>query len=142
MNSDSNGWARLTIAYALFAGAAMLVNIGSQMLANAAYSGFLAVPISMIVGTAAGLLAKYWLDKRYIFRVRTRSLAHDGRLFVLYAAMGLATTAIFWATEYGFDRFFRTEAMRYLGAVIGLGVGYCTKYWLDRRFVFEGLLET
>ena len=31
---------------------------------------------------------------------------------------------------------FRTEAMRYVGAVIGLSIGYVAKYRLDKRFVF------
>jgi putative flippase GtrA len=50
--------------------------------------------------------------------------------------MGLATTAIFWSVEFGFDRIFGTAHMRYVGAVIGLAIGYIVKYYLDKRFVF------
>jgi putative flippase GtrA len=50
--------------------------------------------------------------------------------------MGIVTTAIFWITETAFWLHWQTEAMRELGAVIGLMIGYTVKYQLDRRFVF------
>jgi putative flippase GtrA len=50
--------------------------------------------------------------------------------------MGLVTTAIFWGTETLFWWLWHTDAMRELGAVIGLTIGYVTKYQLDKRFVF------
>jgi len=51
--------------------------------------------------------------------------------------MGLATTLIFWGFEFSFHYFFETKEMRYLGGVIGLAIGYLTKYHLDKRFVFR-----
>ena len=50
--------------------------------------------------------------------------------------MGLITTVIFWGAETAFWLIWRTDAMRELGAVIGLGIGYVVKYHLDRRYVF------
>ena len=47
------------------------------------------------------------------------------------------TTAIFWGFEYGFWLAFGTARMRYLGGVIGLVIGYVTKYHLDKHFVFN-----
>ncbi|MDR3415450.1 MAG: GtrA family protein [Nevskia sp.] len=128
---------RLAAWYAAFAALATAVNIGSQAAAKACYGGPYAVPLSMAAGTGCGLLVKYWLDKRYIFRVRTRNLAHDGRLFVLYTVMGLATTALFWGVEYAFQWIWHADLMRYLGGTIGLAAGYFAKYKLDRRFVFQ-----
>ena len=84
-----------------------------------------------------GLVVKYILDKRYIFRFRARDAAHDGKTFVLYTLMGLATTLIFWGFEFGFDHIFETKEMRYLGGIIGLAIGYLTKYHLDKRYVFR-----
>lgn len=129
---------RLVLTYALLALIATAVNIGSQDLTLRVYHGLLAIELSVVVGTAVGLAVKYVLDKRYIFRFRARDTLHDGRTFVLYSVMGLATTVIFWAFEFGFDRVFHTRDMRYLGGVIGLAIGYVTKYQLDRRFVFQG----
>ena len=51
--------------------------------------------------------------------------------------MGVVTTLIFWGFEFTFEYLFRTKFMRYLGAVIGLSIGYFIKYNLDRRFVFN-----
>jgi putative flippase GtrA len=83
-----------------------------------------------------GLVVKYLLDKRYIFQYVTKDIKHDGKTFVLYVAMGLITTAIFWGFAFGFDHIFETKEMRYVGSVIGLSIGYVTKYFLDKKYVF------
>ena len=90
----------------------------------------------MLVGTATGLLLKYYLDKKYIFLFTAKSIAHDTLTFALYTMMGAGTTLIFWGFEFVFEWMFQSKQMRYLGAVIGLGIGYCMKYRLDRHDVF------
>lgn len=128
---------KLAIKYAIFALIATAANIGAQDLAIRAYSGAFDILASIIVGTGAGLVVKYVLDKRYIFRFRARSVAHDTRTFALYTVMGLATTVVFWGFEFGFHHLFETREMRYLGGIIGLAIGYLTKYHLDKRYVFR-----
>ena len=128
---------KLTFTYALLAIIATLGNIGAQELSVRLYSGPAQVTVSVLVGTAAGLVLKYSLDKRYIFRFKAHSAAHDGKTFVLYTVMGLATTVIFWGFEFGFELLFESKSMRYLGGVIGLAIGYVTKYQLDKRYVFR-----
>ncbi len=128
---------KLAIKYAIFALIATAANIGAQDLAIRAYSGAFDILASVIVGTGAGLVVKYVLDKRYIFRFRARSVAHDTRTFALYTVMGLATTVVFWGFEFGFHHLFETREMRYLGGIIGLAIGYLTKYPLDKRYVFR-----
>lgn len=127
----------LAVTYAALAVVATLANIGAQDLAIRLYAGPFAVPLSVVAGTAVGLVVKYVLDKRYIFRFRATSAAHDGRVFALYTAMGLATTAIFWGFEFAFDALFASKEMRYLGGIIGLSIGYVVKYHLDKRYVFK-----
>lgn len=127
----------LAIVYVVLALVATAANIGAQDLSIRIYAGPHGVPVSVAVGTAVGLVLKYVLDKRYIFRFRARDALHDGRTFVLYTLMGLATTVVFWGFEFGFDHFFGTKEMRYLGGVIGLAIGYVTKYQLDKRYVFS-----
>jgi putative flippase GtrA len=129
---------KLALIYSLLALIATLANIGSQDIAIRAYGGTHAVSLSILIGTAVGLIVKYLLDKRYIFRFRARDLAHDTQTFLLYTLMGVFTTAIFWGFELGFDRFFQTKELRYLGGVIGLALGYLAKYRLDKQFVFKG----
>lgn len=113
------------------------MNIGTQALAIAVYGGPYAIAASVLAGTATGLVAKYLLDKAFIFRYVTRDTAHEARTFALYTAMGIVTTAVFWGTEALFHVIWRSDGMRYLGGVIGLAIGYCAKYALDKRFVFR-----
>jgi putative flippase GtrA len=127
----------LVLSYSFFALITTIVNLGSQMVSVACYKGAYAIPASIFIGTAIGLLMKYVLDKRYIFKAQTKNLAHDGYLFVLYTAMGLITTAIFWGVEYAFQWAFNDDAMRYLGGALGLAIGYFLKYQLDKRYVFQ-----
>jgi len=130
------GVARIALLYALFALVATAANLGAQALVIWTYPGPYAVPLSILVGTAAGLPIKYVLEKRHIFGFEADNLAHDGRMFVLYSAMGVLTTLLFWGMEYTFHLAFGTDAMRYLGGAIGLSAGYVIKYHLDKRFVF------
>ncbi|PTX03129.1 hypothetical protein DBL07_11975 [Achromobacter mucicolens] len=128
---------KLAINYAIFALIATAANIGAQDIVVRTYSGAFAILASVVVGTGVGLIVKYVLDKRYIFRFRPRSVAHDTQTFVLYSVMGLATTVVFWGFEFGFHHLFETKEMRYIGGVIGLAIGYLTKYHLDKRYVFR-----
>ena len=127
---------KIAVSYTLFAALATIINISSQMLSIWAYTGLFAVEISILVGTAAGLPLRYFLEKRYIFAFNSKNIAHDGRLFILYCAMGMITTLIFWGTEYVFHLIYDTEVMRYVGGVIGLGIGFYVKYQLDKKYVF------
>ena len=128
---------KLAMNYAIFALIATAANIGTQDIVIRTYGGDFHILVSVIVGTGVGLLVKYVLDKRYIFRFRARSITHDTLTFVLYSIMGAATTAIFWGFEFAFHHIFETKEMRYLGGIIGLAIGYLAKYYLDRRFVFK-----
>jgi putative flippase GtrA len=125
------GGADLALRYAVFAGIATAANLGAQSLCKLAYDGPHALYPALATGTLVGLVVKYLLDKRWIF---FDSAGGHARKFTLYAVMGVATTAIFWASEIGFDRL---GASPYLGGALGLVIGYWVKYRLDRRFVFE-----
>jgi putative flippase GtrA len=126
----------LAFKYAIFAGIATLVNILSQDITIRLYNGMLSMYVSIAVGTLTGLVTKYVLDKKFIFVYRASSLVDDGATFIAYSVMGLATTLIFWGTELGFEFLFGSKWLRYLGAVIGLTIGYAVKYRLDKHFVF------
>jgi putative flippase GtrA len=88
------------------------------------------------MGTLAGLVAKYILDKKFIFYHTPKDKKDDAKKFALYSLMGIFTTIIFWATEITFDRVFEEPNSKYIGAIIGLSIGYVIKYFLDKRFVF------
>lgn len=128
---------KLAINYAIFALIATAANISAQDLLIRAYSGEFSVIASVTLGTGVGLVVKYILDQRYIFRFQARSVGHGTRIFALYTVMGMATTMIFWGFEFGFHHVFETKEMRYLGGVLGLAIGYLAKYHLDKRYVFR-----
>lgn len=127
----------LIARYVAFAVLATAANLGTQRavlsMAGTEARGF---ATALVAGTLVGLVVKYALDKRWIFYDRATGLAQHGKKFSLYAGMGVFTTAVFWGTETAFWLVWKTEAMRELGAVIGLAIGYTLKYDLDRRFVF------
>jgi putative flippase GtrA len=128
---------RLVFNYTIFALIATAANIGAQDFVVRIYSGPFSIISSVMVGTGVGLLVKYVLDKRYIFRFRAENVVHDGQTFALYTGMGLVTTVIFWGFEFGFQHVFETREMRYAGGVIGLAFGYLIKFHLDKRYVFR-----
>ena len=129
----------MTIAfkYILFAVLATLLNLSAQETAVRTYDGSFATYLAMAFGTLTGLVSKYLLDKKYIFQLITTSHREDLRKFTLYGLTGVATTAIFWSFELGFDTLIGGKIARYTGAIIGLSIGYGVKYQLDKRYVFE-----
>ncbi|EGQ9466339.1 GtrA family protein [Vibrio parahaemolyticus] len=127
---------KLVILYILFAILATIANLTAQEIAYQLYHGFYRLAHSMFWGTLIGLVVKYVLDKRYIFNFEVKSHSQDFKTFVMYSAMGVITTLVFWASEWMFDYWFETKQMRYIGAILGLSIGYITKYYLDKKFVF------
>ena len=124
----------LILRYSAFAAVATLANLATQelVLATGVDTG-MRVALAVVLGTGVGLVLKYLLDKRWIFADRHPDL---GRQFSLYTLMGIATTAIFWGTVAIFVWLWGTDLARILGTILGLTIGYVTKYHLDRRFVF------
>ncbi|OHD53222.1 MAG: hypothetical protein A2014_12085 [Spirochaetes bacterium GWF1_49_6] len=124
------------IKYAVFAGAAIGVNLGTQAIALAVYSGDYSIYIAMVFGTGAGLVVKYILDKLFIFYDKTPGVRDNVKKFAVYTVMGIVTTAIFWGSELLFDFLIKAEWSKFAGGAVGLTAGYTVKYFLDRRFVF------
>lgn len=127
----------LAVRYAAFAGLATLSNLATQRALLPQDADGAAFAVAMGAGTVVGLIVKYLLDMRWIFFDPDGGVRAHGRKFTLYALTGVVTTAIFWGTETVFWLVWNTGAMRELGAVLGLTLGYVLKYRLDARFVFE-----
>jgi putative flippase GtrA len=126
----------LVLKYSFFAVVAITANILFQYVSFALYSGAFGLYIAMFWGTLAGLVIKYTLDKRYIFYHITKNKIDDGKKFVLYSTTGAFTTMIFWGSELGFNALFQSNYSKYIGAILGLSIGYVTKYFLDKKYVF------
>jgi putative flippase GtrA len=126
----------IAVKYAAFAAIATGINIAVQRGVAFFITGSFSIYISLLFGTVAGLAVKYLLDKRYIFCYHPVSLGDEALKVFLYLLMSGFATAVFWAVEISFDRLFEFAAARYVGAAVGLTLGYSLKYELDRRFVF------
>jgi len=124
----------IALKYILFALIATAVNLIFQSL-----SLFLieSLYLAILNGTATGLVCKYILDKKYIFYHNPESKTKDMQKFMSYTLTGVITTFIFWGTEITFDWFLKVEWAKYLGAIIGLSMGYMVKYQLDKKYVFN-----
>jgi len=126
----------LALKYSLFAVLSTLVNLLFQYFSFTLYAGWGSLYVAMFVGTLAGLVAKYILDKKWIFYHTPKDKKDDAKKFALYSLMGVFTTVIFWGTEMAFYYLVPNPNAKYIGAVIGLSIGYIIKYFLDKRFVF------
>jgi putative flippase GtrA len=124
------------VKYAVFAAIATGINIAVQRGVAFFIEGPLTIYVSLLFGTIAGLVVKYLLDKRFIFYYRPVSLGDEAIKVFLYLVMSGFATVVFWAVEISFDALFGFDSARYLGAAVGLTLGYSLKYELDRRFVF------
>ncbi len=127
----------IALKYTAFAVIATLLNLLFQFLSFSLYDGVASLYLAMVAGTLAGLLAKYIMDKKYIFYHKPVSKKSDAAKFLLYSLTGVFTTFIFWGTEIAFDALLNTESAKYLGAVTGLAIGYLIKYNLDKNYVFK-----
>ncbi len=132
----------IALIYSFFAIVAITANLLSQEMTLALYSGAFELAIAILVGTAVGLVIKYLLDRKYIFKADTQPLNKDATQFIAYASTGVLTTMLFWGAELTFDYLFGSKEARYLGAVLGLSCGYYLKYQLDKRFVFTRRLSS
>lgn len=128
---------KLTLKYALFAAIATGVNLLFQWPFFYLLEGHAALYLALFVGTLTGLVAKYILDKRWIFYHETTSHKENAKKFGLYSLMGVFTTFIFWGVEMAFYYLSLFPGAQYVGGAIGLTIGYVTKYFLDKKFVFK-----
>ena len=146
---------KLAIKYALFAAISTVGNLSTQQLFLVLLDSLdfskglkkvsifglfnfnLILMTAIFMGTLIGLIIKYILDKKYIFNYKTKNTYENTGKFILYSFMGVFTTAVFWAFELIFDSIFDLDYAKYIGAIIGLTIGYVIKYNLDKRFVFK-----
>jgi putative flippase GtrA len=124
------------IKYIIFAAISTLFNLLFQYFSFKIYSGFGSLYVAMFMGTLTGLVVKYILDKKFIFYHVVENKKDDAKKFALYSLMGIFTTVIFWGSEIAFHTLSQDPNAKYLGAVIGLSIGYVIKYFLDKKYVF------
>jgi len=139
----------LVIKYTVFACIATIVNLLSQFITfeMISWADFheelkkFSLPLAMLIGTGTGLVTKYFLDKKFIFYYKSNDAVDDIKTFTLYTVVGIFTTMIFWGMEFLFDYIINSASAKYIGAVIGLSIGYVCKYFLDKKYVFNSVIH-
>jgi len=126
----------ITTRYILFAILSTLVNLFSQFLTFVILDYEYEIYIAIANGTITGLSVKYLLDKYYIFNLNVKEYSSTNT-FVPYILTSILTTMIFWITELWFINYIQIPYTEYIGAIVGLSMGYTLKYFLDRNFVFN-----
>lgn len=126
----------LILKYAFFCVIATIANLLTQRIILDFNFVTLNYFYALLLGTVAGLVTKYFLDKRFIFKDNDNSLKNNTKKFTLYSLNGIFTTIIFWGTETITYYIYSTTLAREIGAVIGLSIGYYFKYKLDKKYVF------
>ncbi len=124
------------LRYLLFACLATLVNLVMQEI-TIRIAPIAPLTSSIVMGTAAGFILKYALDKKCVFDDAYEGHRQEFHKIILYAAFSVLTTLVFWGFEVVFWMIWQTDLAKYTGAVIGLAIGYAAKFVLDRTFVFK-----
>lgn len=126
----------LAFRYVLFAIVSTIVNFAVQEL-SLSVAPFQPLMLSILLGTAAGFIVKYVLDKKWIFFDGYTSKSNEAKKVSLYGMFSILTTVIFWSFEVAFWTIWGTTFAKYAGGALGLAIGYAVKYALDRKFVFR-----
>lgn len=92
--------------------------------------------IKIAVGTILGFVTKFILDKFFVFKEKQESLTHTFKQIIIYGFLAVFTTIIFWSFQLGFKLLFGSGVVEYIGALLGLAIGYTVKFFLDKKFVF------
>ena len=127
----------LFLKYFVFCVFATFINLLSQRIILQNYIHANNYYLALLIGTATGLITKYFLDKNYIFKDYDNSIKNNSKQFSLYLLNGIITTLIFWGTESLFYFLYKTNNAREFGALVGLSIGYFLKYKLDKKYVFQ-----
>ncbi len=125
------------VRYVLFAVVATLANLITQEVVIRT-TPVAPLTLSILMGTVAGFILKYVLDKKWVFDDDYGGHRQEFQKITLYGAFSVLTTLIFWGFEVAFWAVWRTDLAKYTGAVLGLAIGYAAKFALDRTFVFTG----
>jgi hypothetical protein len=127
----------MIIKYIYFATISTALNLLSQYFSLVFYNDFGGLFVAILIGTVIGMTSKYFLDKNYIFYYVNKDRNRGVKNFFFYSLTGIFTTIIFWGFEIGFHFTFNSNLAKYIGAIIGLSIGYFLKFFLDRKYVFK-----
>ncbi|MFX0040211.1 MAG: GtrA family protein [Promethearchaeota archaeon] len=99
--------------------------------------------IGSIVAVGITYIIKFFLDKFIVFKKSGKKLKETSIEFIKYFAFAILTTIENIGIQFLLTNFLQTPLE--ISVIIALGIGYLTKFFLDRKYVFlkdsESIIE-
>jgi putative flippase GtrA len=91
--------------------------------------------IGSVLAVGITYLIKFFLDKFLVFKARSKKLKQTSKEFVKYFMFAILTTLENLGIQFILENFFNLPLD--LSVFIALPIGYLTKFFLDRTYVFQ-----
>lgn len=129
---------RLSLAtrYAAFALFSTAVNWAMQLAILRTIPGRFSIYAALFVGTGAGFVVKYLLDKNYIFQHASANRTQEAWVLALYLGTSIVMTAFYLVSQAVIFFVYGEGVVYYASGTAVLLLGYAIKFALDGRFVF------
>ncbi len=88
-----------------------------------------------IVAVGITYIIKFFLDKYIVFKQTDRNFKETSIEFIKYFGFAILTTVENIGIQFLFTNYLNTPLE--IGFIIALSIGYITKYFMDRKYVFN-----
>jgi len=90
--------------------------------------------IGSIAAVGITYIIKFFLDKYIVFKKSSLKMKETSQEFLKYFGFAILTTIENIGIQFLFTNFFKTPIE--ISIIIALSIGYITKFFLDRKYVF------
>ena len=91
--------------------------------------------IGSIIAVGITYIIKFFLDKYIVFQKKNTEIKETSREFVKYFLFAILTTIENIGIQFIFTNYLGTPLE--IGFIVALSIGYITKFFLDRKYVFS-----
>lgn len=157
MENKSSALKRQMLLYFIFAALMILLNYGIQklneMIAPTVCSNIAGIEwlsllycteipdmsefIGSIVAVGITYIIKFFLDKFIVFKAIDTKLKQTSKEFIKYFVFAILTTLENIGIQFIMSNIFGSPLE--FSIIIALSIGYLTKFFLDRKYVFENM---
>ncbi len=90
--------------------------------------------VGSIIAVGITYIIKFFLDKFYVFKKKSMEIKETSKQFIKYFLFAILTTVENIGIQFIFTNFIGTPLE--ISFIIALSIGYLTKFFLDKRYVF------
>ena len=91
--------------------------------------------VGSVIAVGITYIIKFFLDKFIVFKAIDRKLKQTSKEFIKYFVFAILTTLENIGIQFILSNLFGSPLE--LSVIIALSIGYITKFFLDRRYVFK-----